>query len=157
MLECFKRHPFMWATYVWNMFDFAADARDQGGEPGMNHKGLVTFDRKTKKDCFYLYKAYWSDDPFVYIAGRRRQDREEKRTEIRVYTNEPSVTLYVNGEKQETQEGDKVFIFKVDLSGETMVKVVTENASDEVTFRKVMRPNPEYRLKKSKGKSANWV
>ena len=123
----------------------------------MNHKGLVTFDRKTKKDCFYLYKAYWSDDPFVYIAGRRRQDREEKRTEIRVYTNEPSVTLYVNGEKQETQEGDKVFIFKVDLSGETMVKAVTENASDEVTFRKVMRPNPEYRLKKSKGKSANWV
>ena len=154
---CYSEYGAMWATYVWNMFDFAADARDQGGEPGMNHKGLVTFDRKTKKDCFYLYKAYWSDDPFVYIAGRRRQDREEKRTEIRVYTNEPSVTLYVNGEKQETQEGDKVFIFKVDLSGETMVKVVTENASDEVTFRKVMRPNPEYRLKKSKGKSANWV
>ncbi|MBP3879822.1 MAG: glycoside hydrolase family 2 protein [Lachnospiraceae bacterium] len=157
MLECFKRHPYMWGTYVWNMFDFAADARDQGGEPGMNHKGLVTFDRRTKKDCFFLYKAYWSDDPFVYIAGRRRKDREEKQTEIRVYTNEPSVTLYVNGEERETQAGSKVFIFKVDLSGETAVKVVTEHASDEVTFRKVIRPNPEYKLKKSKGKSANWV
>ena len=61
MLRCFERHPWMWATHVWNMFDFAADARDQGGEPGMNHKGLVTFDRKTKKDSFYLYKAWWSE------------------------------------------------------------------------------------------------
>ena len=69
MLKCFERNPYLWATHVWNMFDFAADARDQGGEAGMNHKGLVTFDRKIKKDSFYLYKAYWSDEPFVHIAG----------------------------------------------------------------------------------------
>ena len=75
MLKCFERNPYLWATHVWNMFDFAADARDQGGEAGMNHKGLVTFDRKIKKDSFYLYKAYWSDEPFVHIAGRRRADR----------------------------------------------------------------------------------
>ena len=71
MLECFKRHPYMWGYYYWNMFDFAADARNQGGEPGMNHKGMITFDRKLKKDVFYLYKAYWTDTPFAYIAGRR--------------------------------------------------------------------------------------
>ena len=65
MLNCFAKHPYLWATHLWNMFDFAADARDQGGEPGMNHKGIVTFDRKTKKDSFYIYKAWWSDEPFV--------------------------------------------------------------------------------------------
>ena len=75
MLKCFERHPYMWSTHVWNMFDFAADARDQGGEPGMNHKGLVTFDRKIKKDAFYAYKAYWSKEPFVHICGKRYADR----------------------------------------------------------------------------------
>ena len=71
LLKCFERNPYMWATHVWNMFDFAADARNQGGEPGMNHKGLITFDRKTKKDSFYLYKAYWSSEPFIHICSKR--------------------------------------------------------------------------------------
>ena len=75
MLRCFDRHKWLWATHVWNMYDFAADARDQGGEPGMNHKGLVTFDRKTKKDSFYIYKAWWSDEPFVHICSKRFVDR----------------------------------------------------------------------------------
>ena len=88
LLECFAKRPFMWATHVWNMFDFAADARDQGGEPGMNHKGLVTFDRKIKKDSFYLYKAWWNDtDSFVHICGKRFADRAEAKTEIKVYSN----------------------------------------------------------------------
>jgi peptidyl-prolyl cis-trans isomerase SurA len=99
MLKFFDKRPFMWATHLWNMFDFAADARNQGGEPGMNHKGLVTFDRQTKKDSFYVYKAWWSRDPFVYIAGRRYVDRAERKTTIKVYSNCPEVTLYVNGEK----------------------------------------------------------
>ena len=89
MLNFFDKRPFMWATHLWNMFDFAADARNQGGEPGMNHKGLVTFDRKTKKDSFYLYKAWWSKDPFVYITGRRYVDRAEKKTTVKVYSNCP--------------------------------------------------------------------
>lgn len=97
MLKCFERNPYLWATHVWNMFDFAADARDQGGEAGMNHKGLVTFDRKIKKDSFYLYKAYWSDEPFVHIAGRRRADREESVTTVKVYTNQPKAALYADG------------------------------------------------------------
>ena len=88
MLECFARHPFMWGTYCWNMFDFAADARDQGGEPGMNHKGLVTFDRKTKKDSFYLYKSYWSDEPFVHICSKRFTDRTEDEITVKIYSNQ---------------------------------------------------------------------
>lgn len=74
MLRFFDRNPWMWGTHVWNMFDFAADARDQGGEPGMNHKGLVTFDRKTRKDSFYAYKAWWSKEPFVHLCGKRYVD-----------------------------------------------------------------------------------
>ena len=97
MLECFKRHPYMWGNYVWNMFDFAADARNQGGEPGMNHKGLVTFDRKLKKDCFYLYKAYWTEAPFVYLAGRRYEYRTEAVTDITVYSTCKEVSLFNNG------------------------------------------------------------
>ena len=157
MLKCFKRHPWMWGTYVWNMFDFAADARDQGGEPGMNHKGLITFDRKTKKDSFYLYKAYWTREPLVYIAGRRRSDREEEETEIKVYSNESEVSLYADGKLLSVQRGEKVFIFKVKLTGTMHIKAVTEHAEDEAVFTKVASPNPDYRLKKSGGKSANWV
>ena len=99
MLRCFKRHPWMWATHVWNMFDFAADARDQGGEPGMNHKGLVTFDRKTKKDSFYLYKAWWSDEAFVHICSKRFVERTGSTATVKVYSNQSTVALYVNGNK----------------------------------------------------------
>ena len=78
MLKFIEKRPYLWATHVWNMFDFAADARNQGGEPGMNHKGLVTFDRKTKKDSFYLYKAYWSGQPFIHLCGKRFEKRTGK-------------------------------------------------------------------------------
>ena len=157
MLRCFDRHKWLWATHVWNMFDFAADARDQGGEPGMNHKGLVTFDRKTKKDSFYLYKAWWSKDPFVYIAGRRYADRTESTTTVTVYTNQPSVALYANGQKVGEQTGDKVFRFKMPLSGEVELKAVAGDCIDQTTIRKVDSPNPAYKLQKGKSQSANWV
>ena len=157
MLECFKRHPWMWATYVWNMFDFAADARDQGGEPGMNHKGLVTFDRKTKKDSFYLYKAYWSDEPFVHIASKRFTDRTKDTIKVKVYSNQPSVTLYANGEPVGSQQGEHIFTFDVKLSGETNVRAEACECVDEAVFKKVSKANQAYTLKKSKSKSANWV
>ena len=157
MLRCFDRHPWLWATHVWNMFDFAADARDQGGEPGMNHKGLVTFDRKTKKDAFYLYKAWWSDEPFVYIAGRRRADREEGTTVIKVYTNQKKVTLYANGSPVGEKTGDKVFTFEIPLSGDVTVRAEAGGQTDEMTFHKVDAPNPAYKLQKGKSQSANWV
>lgn len=157
MLRCFKRHPWMWATHVWNMFDFAADARDQGGEPGMNHKGLVTFDRKTKKDSFYLYKAWWSDEAFVHICSKRFVERTGSTATVKVYSNQSTVALYVNGNKMGEQTGEHVFTFKVPLNGELHIQAVAGDRTDESVIRHVDTPNPEYKLHKTKSKSANWV
>ena len=157
MLRCFKRHPWMWATHVWNMFDFAADARDQGGEPGMNHKGLVTFDRKTKKDSFYLYKAWWSDEAFVHICSKRFVERTGSTATVKVYSNQSTVALYVNGNKVGEQTGEHVFAFKVPLNGELHIQAVAGDRTDESVIRHVDTPNPEYKLHKTKSKSANWV
>ena len=157
MLECFQRHPWMWATHVWNMFDFAADARDQGGEPGMNHKGLVTFDRKTRKDSFYLYKAWWSNEPFAHICSKRFVDRTEEKIEVKVYSNLNEVTLFVNGDKLETKHGEHIFTFTVPMSAETKVRAAAGECADEAVFRKVSKPNPAYVLKDAGDKGANWT
>ena len=159
MVKCFKRHPWMWATHVWNMFDFAADARDQGGEPGMNHKGLVTFDRKTKKDSFYLYKANWSKEPFVHICSKRYVNRCEATTMVKVYSNQPAVTLRVNGKDAGTQRrDDHIFTFTVPLNSEIKVEAVAGTLSDTATFRRVDAPDPAYILKRDKNaQKSNWV
>lgn len=158
MLECFRRHPYLWATHVWNMFDFAADARDQGGEPGMNHKGLVTFDRKIKKDSFYLYKAWWNEtDPFVHICSRRFSDRTGDSMTVKVYSNQKEVTLYVDGQKLETKHGEHVFTFTVPISKKHVIRAESGVYEDTATFRKVDRANPDYVLKGKSSNSANWV
>ena len=157
MLKCFDRHPWLWATHVWNMFDFAADARDQGGEPGMNHKGLVTFDRKTKKDSFYLYKAWWSEENFVHICSKRFTDRTEKEIEVKVYSNQHSVALYADGKKLAEQTGEHIFKFRVPLHGKVELKAVAGDCIDTASFCNVAEPNPSYKLVKTKSKSANWV
>ena len=157
MLRCFKHRPFLWATHVWNMFDFAADARDQGGEPGMNHKGLVTFDRQTRKDSFYLYKAWWSGEPFVHICGRRYVDRPEAVTTVKMYSNQPKVALYANGKLVEEKDGDKVFEFKVPLEGEVELRAEAGGCADQCAIRKVDAPNPAYKLQGKSSNSANWV
>ncbi len=155
MLECFERHPFLWSTYVWNMFDFAADARNQGGEPGMNHKGLVTFDRKTKKDSFYIYKAWWSEEPFLHLCGKRYEYRTEKVSNVTVYSNQKEVSLYNNGKLVETKRGEHAFHFKVTLDTENHLEVKAGNLKDTATIYKTAIPRPEYKVKK--GKSQNWV
>lgn len=155
MLECFKRHPYMWGNYVWNMFDFAADARNQGGDPGMNHKGLVTFDRKLKKDCFYLYKAYWTEDPFVYLAGRRYEYRTETVTEITVYSTCGEVSLYNNGKLVETKKGNRVFKFKMTMEDENHLEVKAGNCTDAAVIYKTDKPLPEYSA--AKVDSSNWM
>lgn len=155
MLECFERHPFLWSTYVWNMFDFAADARNQGGEPGMNHKGLITFDRKTKKDSFYIYKAWWSEEPFVHLCGKRYEYRTEKVSDVTVYSNQKEVSLYNNGRLIETKCGEHAFHFKVTLEAENHLEVKAGNLSDTATIYKTQTPRPEYKVQK--GKSQNWV
>lgn len=155
MLECFKRHPYMWGNYVWNMFDFAADARNQGGEPGMNHKGLVTFDRKLKKDCFYLYKAYWTEAPFVYLAGRRYEYRTEAVTEITVYSTCGEVSLYNNGKLVETKKGERVFKFKMKMENENHLEVKAGDCTDIAVIYKTDRPRPEYSA--ARVDSSNWM
>ena len=157
MLRFFDKRPFMWATHLWNTFDFAADARNQGGEPGMNHKGLVTFDRHVKKDAFYLYKAWWSTEPFVYIAGRRFVDRPNTKSTVTVYSNQPEVTLYINGKKHQTLTGGKVFRFPITVSGEMKIEAKAGSLHDKISIRKVDKPNPDYRLGKDAGNAGDWV
>lgn len=160
MIRCFRRHPFMWSTHVWNMFDFAADARDQGGEPGMNHKGLVTFDRKIKKDSFYLYKAYWNPEPMVHICSKRFEERGTSNIRVKVYSNQPSVTLMQNGKTVETKRADgedRVFVFDVTLAeGENHIEAAAGPCLDQAVFKKVKKPR-SYKLEKKKSSSANWV
>ena len=153
MLRCFRRHPWMWANHVWNMFDFAADARDKGGEPGMNHKGLVTFDRKTKKDSYFVYQAYWSKLPMVHIAGRRHAQRAGETTEIKVYSNQPRVTLFVDSKEFAAQDGDKIFKFTVPISGTHEIKAVAGGCTDCMTITKADKPDPTYR---AEGQVENW-
>lgn len=145
MLKMWSRRPYIWAMHVWNMFDFAADGRSDGGEPGVNHKGLMTFDRRVKKDAFYIYKAYLSPEPFVHICGRRYVDRAEEVTEVRIYSNQPEVTLYVDGKAAGTQQGDKVFVFRIPITGEHRLEAGCGNGvCDSITIRHVSEPNPAY-------------
>jgi beta-galactosidase len=92
-----KDNPKLWGSFIWCMFDFASDHRDEGGQPGLNDKGMVTADRKIKKDAYYFYQANWSDTPMLHITGRRLVDRRNARTEIKVYSNGTSVELKLNG------------------------------------------------------------
>ncbi|WP_220095192.1 glycoside hydrolase family 2 protein [Heyndrickxia coagulans] len=145
-MKMFEQRPYLWATHVWNMFDFAADGRDEGGEHGINQKGLVTFDRKHKKDAFFLYKAYWSKEPFVHICGRNYIERHEEETIVKVYSNYNTVELYSNGELIEKQTGNKIFKFKLNLQDKHSILAKAGNCSDEITICKVSEPNKGYQL-----------
>ena len=145
MLKMIEERPYLWATHVWNMFDFAADGRDEGGKHGENQKGLVTMDRKLKKDAFYLYKAYWNkEDAFVHICGRRYVDRKEDTTEVKVYSNQTTVSLYVDGTLLETQEGSRIFRFAVPMTGEHEIVAKAGAEEDSIHIRKVEEANPDY-------------
>ena len=147
---------YIWATHVWNMFDFGADARSEGGENGQNHKGLVTIDRKYKKDAFYAYKAWLSDDPFVHVCGKRYVDRVEDVTKITVYSNLPEVELFVNGVSVEKQTSDNhFFYFNVKNEGETNIVAKAGDYVDQSVIRKVEEMNQDYLLKE-KGAILNW-
>ena len=153
--QLFSR-KYLWATHVWNMFDFGADARAEGGENGQNHKGLVTMDRKYKKDSFYAYKAWLSDDPFVHICSKRYVDRVEEITKVTVYSNLPEVELFVNGVSIGKQASDNhFFYFNVQNVGESTIVAQANECRDESKIRKVEVFNEEYRLKE-KGAVLNW-
>ena len=148
--------PYIWATHCWNMFDFGADARAEGGENGQNHKGLVTIDRKYKKDAFYAYKAWLSDEPFVHICGKRYTDRVEDLTKVTVYSNQPEVELFANGESLgKLAAEDHFFYFSVPNVGETNLVAVAGDCRDESFLRKVDTFNEDYRMKEA-GTILNW-
>ena len=150
---------YMWATHVWNMFDFGADARAEGGENGQNHKGLMTMDRKYKKDSFYAYKAWLvspETDPFVHLCGKRYIDRVEDVTKVTVYSNLPEVELFVNGESIGKKTApDHFFYFDVRNVGESTIVAKAGDLTDEGKIRKVDEMNMDYVLVE-KGAVLNW-
>lgn len=149
--------PYLWATHVWNMFDFAADARAEGGENGMNHKGLVTFDRKYKKDSFYAYQAWLSDKSMLHICSKRYIDRVEDKVKIKVYSNQDEVELFANGESVGVQKKGEFpfFTFEVKNEGETVLTAKAGDLTDESKIRKVDSFNEDYRMKEE-GAVINW-
>lgn len=156
LIKQFFTRKYLWATHVWNMFDFGADARNEGGENGQNHKGLVTFDRKYKKDSFYAYKAWLSDEPFVHLCGKRYIDRVEETTKVTVYSNQRSVELFANGVSLGKQTSDvHFFYFDVPNEGITELKAAAGECTDESVIRKVDAFNEDYRLKEE-GAVLNW-
>ncbi|MBO5934566.1 MAG: glycoside hydrolase family 2 protein [Clostridia bacterium] len=157
LIKQIAERPYLWATHVWNMFDFAADARAEGGENGMNHKGLVTFDRKYKKDSFYAYKAWLSDAPVLHLCSKRYIDRTEDVTKVTVYSNLDEIELFANGVSVGKQKKGKYpfFYFDVKNEGETTLTVKAGDLEDTATIRKVDTPNEAY-IMKEEGQVINW-
>ncbi len=160
LAKVFDERPWVWATHVWNMFDFGCAARNEGGVGGRNNKGLVTIDRKTKKDAYYIYKAYWNDEPMVHVCGRRYAQRAGDTTEIRVYSNQAEVELLVNGKSVGKQTGEKVFVFTVALEpGFNIVAARTGELKDVITLEKVEKEPAIYTLPEFNERAegvANW-
>ncbi len=147
MLKTFETRPFLWATHLWNMFDFAADARNEGGFQGINAKGLVTYDRKIKKDTFFLYKAYWTKEPMVHICGSRFVDRAPGERDLIVLSNCQEVTLELNGSIMGTQAvADHKAVF-ADLplrKGENVLRATVRGAEDNAVLMGVDKHNDAY-------------
>ena len=157
LLKCIGERPYLWATHVWNMFDFAADARAEGGENGMNHKGLVTFDRKYKKDSFYAYQAWLSDKKVLHLCSKKYIDRVEDVTKVTVYSNCDEIELFANGVSVGKQTKGKYpfFYFNVKNEGETTLTVKADGLEDTAVIRKVDTPNESY-IMKEEGDVINW-
>ena len=160
MAKVLNDRPWIWSSHVWNMFDFGCAARNEGGVAGRNNKGLVTMDRKTKKDSYYIYKAYWNPEPMVHICGKRYAQRAGETTLVKVYSNQPKVTLYLNGEPIGEQEADKVFEFTVALrDGFNILKAVAGDECDTATLEKVETEPDIYTLPEARERAegvANW-
>ena len=157
MLSMIEARPWLWATHVWNLFDFAADGRDEGGKHGENQKGLVTFDRTLRKDAFYLYKAAWNrTERFVHLCGKRYIDRCEDETEIKIYSNCESVSLYVDDTLIGTQNGATVFRFRIPLVGEHLIRAEADGRSDVMCIRRVSEQNESYIFNKAAANVTNW-
>lgn len=160
MAQVFEDRPWVWASHVWNMFDFGCAARNEGGVSGRNNKGLVTMDRKTKKDSYFIYQAYWTQTPMVHIAGRRHAQRAGETTEIKVYSNQDTVVLYVNGKEVGQQTAHRVFKFNAALNeGFNTIVAVAGDVKDSITLEKVAEEPGYYTLPEFNERQegvANW-
>lgn len=160
MAQVFEDRPWVWASHVWNMFDFGCAARNEGGVSGRNNKGLVTMDRKTKKDSYFVYQAYWTQTPMIHIAGRRHAQRAGETTEIKVYSNQDTVVLYVNGKEVGQQTAHRVFKFNAALNeGFNTIVAVAGDVKDSITLEKVAEEPGYYTLPEFNERQegvANW-
>ena len=162
MAQALEDRPWIWASHVWNMFDFGCAARSEGGVAGRNNKGLVTIDRQTRKDSFYVYQAYWSKIPMVHIAGRRYAQRAGENTEVKIYSNQDSVTLFLNGQKVGTQAAHRVFRFPVSLNkgfNTLVAEAGSGSVKDSITLEKVDKEPACYTLPEFSQRQegvANW-
>ena len=160
MAQVFEDRPWVWASHVWNMFDFGCAARNEGGVSGRNNKGLITMDRKTKKDSYFVYQAYWTQTPMVHIAGRRHAQRAGETTEIKVYSNQDAVVLYVNGKEVGQQTAHRVFKFNAALNeGFNTIVAVAGDVKDSITLEKVAEEPGYYTLPEFNERQegvANW-
>ena len=165
-LKTFNEREFILGGYVWAMFDFGSEIRNEGGKKGRNQKGLVTIDRKIKKDAFYLCKAYWSKELFVKLAGSRFVNRHEELNDIVVLSNVENIKLYVNGkfvdELNDKEPMKKFLNVKLEL-GKNVVKVEaidSENNTytDEITLNRTEETDESYVLKKPETTThvTNW-
>ncbi|MCD8013020.1 MAG: glycoside hydrolase family 2 protein [Lachnospiraceae bacterium] len=186
MAKVLDERPWMWSSHVWNMFDFGCAARNEGGVAGRNNKGLMTMDRRTKKDSYFIYQAYWTTKPMVHICGRRYAQRAMMQsdcrnqqtnaasgsasstqsasvggqTEIRVYSNQPTVALYLNGKLLEEKSADKVFVFHAALEeGFNTVLALAGDVKDSITLERVEKEPSIYVLPEVNERNegvANW-
>ena len=159
MLKTFASRPYLWATHQWNCFDFAADARNEGGIRGRNNKGLITYDRKIKKDAFYVYKAWWNPEPMVFVSGSRFVNRGpgEERNVI-VYTNCDEVTLVVNGVDAATRKAeDHMVVFEnAVVDGENVITAYAGAVkANEIRLCGVAEHDYSYDLPEG-NQGANW-
>lgn len=152
---------YLWGSFIWNMFDFSSDRRSEGGVKYINGKGLVSHDRTLRKDAFYYYKAKWSDEPFVHLCASRFVKRCREKVDVKVYTNQRAVTLFVNGAEQGTlsNNGNGTVLFRdVALEqGENRLKAMSGELADSLIFERVETAEESYRLpEETSGPVRNW-
>ncbi len=159
MLKAFATRPYLWSTHAWNCFDFAADARNEGGIQGRNNKGLITYDRKTKKDAFYIYKAYWNKEPMIHLCGERFVDRAPGERNVTVFTNCDAVTLVLNGKEIGAKEAvDHACVFEnvpLEMGENTLVAKSGDVVSNTIKLKGVEKHNYAYDLPEG-NEAANW-
>ena len=158
----FESLDHLYGSYVWNMFDFHSGLRNEGGQKNINAKGLVTYDRNTRKDAFYYYKAKWSEEKFLHICSKRFVNRAKESIEIKVYTNLSDAVLYVDEKEfgSGTNDGNGRIVFSdVPLhEGENRIKVAAEGLTDESVFVRIDSEDENYRLPGNNAGQAvkNW-